>query len=83
MVPVIEELKVQLENSLELSSDAQKAINSIKRNTEGIYANADEPVRTWNIISKGMVSLKAQSSDVQTDKAKSHFGPDGKRKAGY
>jgi hypothetical protein len=30
-----------------------------------------------------MVSLKAQNSDVQADKAKSRFGPDGKRKAGY
>ena len=57
MVPVIEELKIQLENTTELSPDAQKAVNMIKRNADSLYKNAEDPMRTWNSISKGVVAL--------------------------
>ena len=57
VVPVIEELKAQLDHSLELSTEAQKAINKIKRNPEGLYRDAEEPLRTWNTISRGVVSI--------------------------
>jgi hypothetical protein len=56
-VPIIEELKAQLENSTEQQAQTQKNINEIKRNSENIYVDGEEPVRTWNSISKGIVSL--------------------------
>ena len=85
VVPVIEELKAQLDHSLELSAEAQKAINKIKRNPDNLYQDADEPQRTWNTISRGVVSLQGRGVDIDADtfKRKSKFGPDGKRKTGY
>lgn len=86
VVPVIEELKVQLENCLELSPDAQKAINVIKRNADNLYVGGDDPQRTWNSISKGVVSMqktKAGDTDQSSSKKARNFGPDGKRKTGY
>lgn len=55
---MIEELKAQLDNCLELSPDAQKAINAIKRNSDNLYVGGEEPLRTWASISKGVVSLR-------------------------
>jgi hypothetical protein len=60
----------------------------IKRNADGLYKNAEDPQRTWNSISKGVVALnkpKMGGSAAEQDRsqAKRRFGPDGKRKTGY
>lgn len=85
VVPVIEELKAQLDHSLELSAEAQKAINKIKRNPDNLYRDAEDPQRTWNTISRGIVSLQGRGVDVdaESSRRKAKFGPDGKRKTGY
>ena len=85
VVPVIEELKAQLDHSIELSAEAQKAINKIKRNPESLYRDAEEPQRTWNAISRGVVSLQGKGVDLEAEnlRRKQKFGPDGKRKTGY
>lgn len=59
VVPVIEELKTQLEFALELQAESQKNINEIKRNSDNLYIDGEDPQRTWNSISKGVVSLRA------------------------
>ena len=85
VVPVIEELKAQLDHSLELSAEAQKAINKIKRNPDNLYRDAEDPQRTWNTISRGIVSLQGRGFDIDAEstRRKGKFGPDGKRKTGY
>ena len=60
VVPVIEELKLQLDNALDVSPDTQKLINSVKRNPDSIYVGGEEPKRTWKSLRRGVVSLRSQ-----------------------
>ena len=83
VVPIIEELKVQLENTKEMSPDAQKAINAIKRNAQSIYALADDPQRVWGAIADGIASIRGSRNDFEQVKLRSKFGPDGRKKVGY
>ena len=57
VVPVIEELKSQLEYSNEFSVQSQKSINEIRRAVDSIYVNGKEPQRTWASLARGVVSL--------------------------
>ena len=84
VVPVIEELKIQCENTLELSPDAQKAVNQMKRNVQ--YMNAEDPERTWESIRKGVLSMhntRGAKGVTASPNKRSKFGPDGKRKTGF
>ena len=86
-VPVIEELKIQLENTTEIGAVAQKYINNIKRDPLSVYKNAGDPERVWKIIQKGMVDLKGRSfmENMEKDKINkpSKFGQAGKKQQGY
>ena len=66
-----------------MSTDAQKAINSIKRNAENIYARADDPQRVWGAIAEGLASLRGNGINFEQVKLKSKFGSDGRKKVGY
>lgn len=84
---MIEELKVQLENTTEIGAVAQKYINNIKRDPLSVYKNAEDPARVWKIIQKGLVDLKGRSFLEELEKKKidkqSKFGQDGKKQQGY
>ena len=58
VVPIVEELKYQLENTAELTAESQKLINEIRRNPQNIYVRGENPERTWKSISRGIVGLK-------------------------
>ena len=60
VVPVIEELKLQLDNAVDVIPDTQKLINTIKRNPDSIYVGGDDPKRTWKSLRRGVVSLRSQ-----------------------
>ena len=84
---MIEELKVQLENTTEIGAVAQKYINNIKRDPLSVYKNAEDPARVWKIIQTGLVDLKGRSFLEELEKKKidkrSKFGQDGKKQQGY
>jgi len=44
-----------------------KAINKIKRNPDNLYRDAEEPQRTWNCISRGVVSMQAKGVDLELE----------------
>ena len=60
-------MKTQLDHSVELSAEAMKAINKIKRNADNLYRDAEEPQRTWNCISRGVVSMQAKGVDIELE----------------
>jgi hypothetical protein len=43
VIPVLEELKTQLEHSTEFQAQTQKTIGKIKRNADNLYVDAVEP----------------------------------------
>lgn len=70
---------------MELTTEAQKNINKINRNPDDIYRYAEHPQRTWNSISRGIVSLQGRGIDLEAEssKRKGKFGNDGKRRTGF
>lgn len=55
VVPIIEELKSELDNCVEYRTETQKNINAIKRNQDNIYVEGEDATRTWNSIAAGIV----------------------------
>ena len=64
IVPVIEELKTQLDNSGELKASTQKTILKMKKDpNHPLYKPAvDVPSRTLNSIQKGVADLRMTTS---------------------
>lgn len=55
---MIEELKLQIEHSIEMSAETQKNIQKHKRNPDSIYKGAEQPKRIWKIMANGLYDMK-------------------------
>ena len=65
-------------------SETQKNIRKIKRNPQNIYRGAENPKRTWSIMSRGVKEMMTRSNQSEIEALVSKkSGFNGKKKQGY
>ena len=61
VLPVVEQVKYQIEHSLEMSAETQRLINKIKRSHNPLF-QGEKPRRTWKILNQNMPQEEQEES---------------------